>query len=410
MNSDSYAIINANILTAKDEGQPLAGNSQSNLSSYKHMVIKNGKITKITNELEGINEHNIIDMDGSLITPGLIDPHTHLVHGGSREHEIPLKLKGASYMQIHNAGGGIASTVKDTRKMTSKQLKEKAEKDLEHIVSLGVSTVEAKSGYGLNFDDEVKCLEVTKELNKEFNIDIVSTFMGAHSIPTLYKNNPDQYVSFICEEMIPYVSKNSLAKFCDVFCEEGVFNLAQTERILLTANDYGLKMKLHADEIVSIGGAELAAKLNVTSADHLMAISDQGIKDLSKTNVVAVLLPGTSFYLGKDYAPARRIIENNVAVALATDYNPGSCPSDNFQFIMNLGYLYLRMNPNEILNACTINAAYSLDVANKAGSLEVGKNADFIVWNSNNLEYIIYRFGINHVKSVYKYGKRIYEV
>jgi len=410
MSSSSYAIINAKIVTPKDNGRPLAGNAQSNLLTYKHMVIKDGKILKITNELDEINENNIIDMNSSLITPGLIDPHTHLVHGGSREHEIPLKLKGASYMQIHQAGGGIASTVKDTRKMSLRQLKEKAKKDLDHIVSLGVTTIESKSGYGLNFDDEIKCLNVTNELNEESSIDLVSTFMGAHSIPASYKENADDYVCFICDKMIPYVAKNSLAKFCDVFCEEGVFDLRQTEKILLTAKKHGLKMKLHADEIVSIGGAELAAKLEVTSADHLMAISDQGIKDLSKTDVVAVLLPGTSFYLGKNYAPARKIIENGVAVAFATDYNPGSCPSDNIQFIMNLGYLYLKMNPREILNACTINAAYSLDIATETGSLEVGKNADFVVWNSDNLEYIIYRFGKNHVKEVYKNGKKIYEV
>lgn len=410
MINQTFALVNANILSAKDEGISLRGNKQSELSSYKHMLVREGKVALLTNNISELPNCYQIDCQGALVTPGLIDPHTHLVHGGSREYEIELKLKGATYMEIHEAGGGIGSTVNDTRKAGFHELKEKAIKDLNHMLSLGITSMEAKSGYGLNFKDEIKCLNVVNELNIEHPIDIVSTFMGAHSIPVEHKDNPEKYIDFLCEEMLPYVAKNNLAVFCDVFCEKGVFSVIQSRKILNAAKEYGMKLKIHADEIESIGGAELAAEMRATSADHLMAVSKEGIKRLGEAEVVAVLLPGTSFYLQKNYAPAREFIENNVAVALATDFNPGSCPSDNYQLIMNLGYLYLKMNPKEILNACTLNAAYALGIADSTGSLDVGKKADFIIWDSDNLEYIVYRFGKNHVRQVYKAGRKVYEL
>ncbi len=405
-----FAIINANILTPNDKGSPCRGEEQGKLIHAKHMLIEDGIIKMLTNDINMLPDCEKMDLDGALVTPGLVDPHTHLVHGGSREHEIPLKLDGASYMEIHHAGGGINSTVLATREASDSELKEKALNDLKHMLSLGVTTVESKSGYGLNFDDEVKTLKVSNQLNKEQPIDIIHTFMGAHSIPQEFKHDPEGYINYICNDIMPYVRKQNLAEFCDVFCEEGVFDVDQSRRILNKAKEYGYRLKLHADEIVSIGGAELAAELNAVSADHLMAVSQKGIEDLADANVVAVLLPGTSFYLGKNYAPAREMIDKEVPIALATDFNPGSCPSDNFQFIMNLGYLYLKMRPEEILTACTLNSAYSLDRGHDRGSLSINKKADFIIWNSDNLEYLMYRYGKNHVNQVWKDGKKVYGV
>jgi imidazolonepropionase len=404
-----FAIVNANIITPIDINSPSKGENQGNVMQVKHMLVEDGFIKLLTNDFGVLPECETIDLKGALVTPGLIDPHTHLVHGGSREREIPLKLQGASYMEIHHAGGGINSTVIATRRSSKSQLKEKALEDLKHMLSLGVTTVESKSGYGLNLEDEIKTLEVSNELDDIQSLDIVHTFMGAHSIPQEYKQDSQRFIDLVTNEMMPLIKDRKLAEFCDVFCEDGVFDVEQSRNILQKAKEFGFKLKIHADEIVSIGGAELAAELNAISADHLMAVSKQGIRDLAKSNVIAVLLPGTSFYLGKNYAPAREMIANNVPIALASDFNPGSCPSDNFQFIMNLGYLYLRMKPEEVLTACTLNAAYAIDRASDRGSLTEGKIADFVVWNSENLEYLMYRFGKNHVKQVWKDGKKVYE-
>ncbi|QOR36141.1 imidazolonepropionase [Clostridium sp. 'deep sea'] len=406
------AIINANLVTAIDIGVPLAGEQQGSVMTINNtaLLIKDGYIEDIDvdiNNLPAVTE--VIDAKGCLLTPGFVDPHTHLVHGGSREHEIELKLKGASYMEIHKAGGGINSTVQATRKASKDQLVNKATKDLNHMLSLGVTAVDSKSGYGLALNEELKQLEVAHELARIHPMDLAHTFMGAHSVPPEYKANREAYIEHIINDMIPAVAKSGLAQFCDVFCEKGVFEVPESEKILVAAKKHGFKLKMHADEIVSIGGAELAAKLQVTSADHLMAISDKGIEDMAKSKTIAVILPGTSFYLRKDYAPARKMITQGVPVAVATDFNPGSCPSDNMQFVFNLAYLYLRMTPAEILNACTLNSAYAINMADKLGSLEKGKQADFIIWDTDNLDYLAYRFGKNHAKQVYKKGVKVAE-
>lgn len=376
-----------------------------------YIAVKNDKIIDIGvgNQYEHLKyeKTEIHDAEGLLVTPGLIDSHTHLIHGGSRENEFSMKLNGVPYIEILNNGGGILSTVKATKKATEKQLYEKAKKSLDRMLEFGVTTVEQKSGYGLELDTEIKQLEVARVLDKNHPVDLVNTFLGAHAIPIEYKENHKAYIDILVEVMMPKIKDMGLAEFCDVFCEEGVFTIEESEYILQKAKDMGYKLKIHADEIESLGGAELAAKLGCVSADHLMAASDEGIKLMAQNNVVANILPATSFNLNKDYADCRKMIDIGAIVSLSSDYNPGSCPSENLQLVMQLGCLHLKMTPNEVLTAVTINAAYAIDRAETIGSIEVGKKADFVVFDAPNVEYLMYHFGINHTKKVYKNGKLV---
>lgn len=375
-----------------------------------YLAIKDGKILKVgTGECsELIGKETVVeDAEGLTVTPGLVDPHTHLIHGGSRENEFSLKLEGVPYIDILEQGGGILSTVRSTKAATHEELYKKGEKSLDIMLSFGITTIEAKSGYGLDLETEIKQLEVAKKLGKEHPIDIVSTFLGAHAIPIEYKKNPDEFVDKVIE-MLPIIKEKNLAEFCDVFCEKGVFSVPQTKKILLAAKELGYKLKIHADEIVSLGGAELAAEVGAISGDHLMAASDKGIELMAREGVVADILPGTSFNLGKAFAPVRKMIDMGVPVALSTDFNPGSCPTENIQFIMQLGSSGMKMTPKEVFTAVTINAAHSIDRAQEIGSLEIGKKADFVIFDSPNINYIIYHFGINHTKKVYKNGKLVY--
>ncbi len=348
----------------------------------------------------------IIDAKGKTITPGLVDCHTHLIHGGSRENELPMKLSGVPYIEILKSGGGILSTVRATRKFSKEQLKDKALKSLNQMLIHGTTTVEAKSGYGLDFETEIKCLEAAKELNIEHPVDIVSTYMGAHAIPPEYKNNSSGYIELMFKDVMPYIKENGLAEFVDVFCEDGVFSVTESEQIMQEAKNLGFRLKIHADEIVPLGGGELAARMGAISAEHLLAVSEQGIHDMADANVTAVLLPGTSFYLmtGK-FAPARKMIEKGVRVAISTDYNPGTCPTENLQVIMTFACFGMKMTPLEIIKGMTINAAYAIGRGNEIGSIEIGKKADLVVFDSPNLNYIIYHFGINHVDKVVKGGE-----
>ncbi|KUO74620.1 MAG: imidazolonepropionase [Clostridia bacterium BRH_c25] len=401
-------IINASIIAACTEGEG------AGVIENGYLAIKDGRIIAVgegnaPREMEG-PETKVIDAAGKTVTPGLIDAHTHLVHGGSREKELPLKLKGVPYLEILKMGGGILSTVRNTRGASKEELKAKAEKSLNEMLLHGTTTVEAKSGYGLDFDTEIKCLEVASELNASHPVDIVSTYMGAHAIPEEFKGNTQGYIDFICENVMPFVKKSNLAEFIDVFCEEGVFSPEESEVIMQKGKEQGFKLKIHADEIIPLQGAELAGKMGAVSAEHLLAASDEGIAAMAEAGVTAVLLPGTSFYLmlGK-YAQARKMMEKGVRVAIATDYNPGTCPTENLQSIMTFACYGMKMTPEEIIKGMTLNAAYGVDRAGEIGSLEVGKKADIVIFDAPNLEYIVYHFGINHVHTVIKDGKTVVE-
>ena len=378
------------------------------------IVVSNGRIKAVgEGDIPGeyINTGmSIIEARGRTVIPGLIDAHTHLIHGGSRENELSLKLKGVPYLDILKMGGGILSTVRSTRKATRDELKLKAKKSLDQMLLHGTTTVEAKSGYGLDLETEVKCLEVAVELDREHPVDIVGTYMGAHAIPEEYKGNTRGYMEFMTDIVMPYVIENKLAEFMDVFCEEGVF-LPEESRILMEeGKKIGFKLKIHADEIIPLEGAELAAEMGAISAEHLLAASDKGMDELSKAKVTAVLLPGTSFYLmlGK-YADARTMIKKGVRVALATDYNPGTCPTENLQAVMTFACFGMKLSPEEIIRCMTINAAHAVDRASEIGSIETGKRADLVILDTPNLDYAVYHFGINHVDKVIKNGKIVVE-
>ncbi|MDO4720670.1 MAG: imidazolonepropionase [Peptostreptococcaceae bacterium] len=402
----------AQLFSPKDLGRPLRGSemAEAEILENAYIAVKDGKILSIgvsspDPSLIG-EETKKYDAKNRLVTPGLVDSHTHLVHGGSRENEFSMKLNGVSYLDILAAGGGILSTVRATRAASEEELYDKAKNSLDTMLIHGTTTVEAKSGYGLDIENELKQLRVAKKLDAGHPVDLVSTFMGAHAVPTEYKETPEIFVDLLVEEMIPKVAEEKLAEFCDVFCEHGVFSVDQTKRILESAKKQGLKVKIHADEIVSLGGAELSAKVGAHSAEHLMAASDEGIRQMAGAQVIANLLPGTTFSLMKDtYANARKMIESGLAVALSTDYNPGSCPTENIQLIMQLGCLAMKMTPIEVLNAVTVNAAHSLGRGESIGSFTPGKKADIVIFDAPNIDYIFYHFGINHAAAVFKNGK-----
>ena len=345
-----------------------------------------------------------IDAGGRLVTPGLVDAHTHLVFGGWREHELAMKRRGVPYLEILAQGGGILSTVRMTRQASEDDLVQKAGEALGEMLSLGVTTCEGKSGYGLDRQTELRQLAVIRRLGKEQPVELAATYLGAHAVPEEYKTQREDYIRLMTEEMIPLVAREGLAEFCDVFCETGVFTAAESEEILRAALAHGLKVKIHTDEIDAIGGTELAGALPAVSAEHLIAATDRGIAALAKGGTVAVLLPATSFYLGKPYARARDMIAAGAPVAVASDFNPGSCPSLNLQLAMNLACWNYHLTPEETLTAVTLNAAAAICRADRLGSLEVGKQADLVIWDAPNLDYIFYRFGQNLAKTVIKQG------
>ena len=386
-----------------------AGPDQGRISqrSGAYLVAEEGVITALGNGqvpadlLQGARH---IDAGGRLVTPGLVDAHTHLVFGGWREHELAMKRRGVPYLDILAQGGGILSTVRMTRQASEDALVQKAGAALEEMLSLGVTTCEAKSGYGLDRQTELKQLAVIRRLGRTQPVELAATYLGAHAVPEEYKACRDEYIRLMTEEMIPLVAREGLAEFCAVFCETGVFTASESEQILGAALAHGLKVKIHTDEIDAIGGTELAGALSAVSAEHLIAATDRGIAALAKGGTVAVLLPATSFYLGKPYARARDMIAAGVPVAVASDFNPGSCPSLNLQLVMNLACWNYRLTPEEVLTAATLNAAAAICRADRLGSLEVGKQADLVIWDAPNLDYIFYRFGQNLAKTVIKRG------
>jgi imidazolonepropionase len=375
------------------------------------VVLKEGRIAWVGSSAavpDVSPEAEIIDATGKVVLPGFVDSHTHLIFAGSRENEFEQRLQGKTYQQIGAAGGGINATVERVRRASKEELKALARPRLQRLLQFGVATVEVKSGYGLSLADEIKCLEVIAELNAEGRWELVPTFLGAHAVPPEYRSNRDGYLRLLTDEMIPEIARSKLAEFCDVFCETGVFDLAESERILQAAVERGLKLKLHADELTPLGGAELAAKLGAVSADHLLCITEQGIDALAGSGTVATLLPGTAFFLGVAYAPARKLIERGVCVALASDCNPGTCPTENLPLIGTMACTQMKMLPAEVITALTINAARALGRADRIGSIEVGKQADLIVCDVPDYRQLFYHFGVNHVWRVIKRGRVVW--
>ncbi|MEW5795872.1 MAG: imidazolonepropionase [Candidatus Zixiibacteriota bacterium] len=352
----------------------------------------------------------VIDAGGAVVTPGLIDPHTHPVFARTREREFELRAQGKSYMEIARSGGGIRSSVRDLRAADREELKKRTRLVLDTMLAYGTTTIEAKSGYGLSLEAETKSLEVIRDLNSVHPIDLVPTFLGAHEIPDEFREDREAYIDLVIEEMIPLVAKQELAEYSDVFCEEGVFSLDESRRIQGAARDAGLKLRFHADELTSSGGSELAAEMGATSADHLVYISDAGVKALAQSGTVAVLLPGTTFSLGgRRYAPGRKLIDAGVIVALATDCNPGSSYTESLGIIISLAVLQLKMSTAEALSAVTVNAAAALDRAGKIGRLVPGLLGDLLIWNMQDYRELPYHYGVNLVSKVIKRGKVVAE-
>ncbi|KQL17572.1 imidazolonepropionase [Cytobacillus solani] len=352
-------------------------------------------------------EAEIVDAAGHLVTPGLVDPHTHVVYGGSREREFEMRLEGATYMEIMNAGGGIHATTRMTREATEKELFEQTSRRLDSFLQHGVTTVEGKSGYGMNLETELKQLRMMKRLQEAHTIDLVPTFMGAHAVPPEFKGKEDAFVDHIINDMLPVVAEEKLAEFNDVFCEMGVYTPEQSERILEAGKKLGLTPKIHADEIEPYGGAELAAKVGAISAEHLLKASDEGIKAMAEAGTIACLLPATALYLREGAAAGRKMVDGGVAVAISTDCNPGSSPTTSMPLVMNLACISMRLTPAEALTAATYNAACAINRQDLVGSLETGKQADIVLWNVKNYQELQYLFGVNHVKKVWKKGVQV---
>jgi imidazolonepropionase len=363
-------------------------------------------LEKIESDLSGFD---IIDAKNRAVLPGFVDSHTHFVFGGFRAQEFSWRLRGDSYMEIMKRGGGIVNTVEATRKAAVEELVQTGIKRLDSMLSFGVTTVEGKSGYGLDGDTEIKQLEVMAHLDNIHYVDIAPTFLGAHAVPAAYKGKEDAFIELMMGEVMPRVAERKLAEFCDIFCEKNVFSVAQSRRLLGKAKELGLKLKLHADEIVRTGGAELAAELGAVSADHLLQASEEGIHQMAAAGVVATLLPATAFSLKEPYARARYMIDSNCAVALATDFNPGSCFTESIPLIFALATLYMDISTEEAVTALTINAAAAIDRADTIGSLDVGKHGDLAVLEYPSYKFIPYHIGINTVDQVVKKGNLVFD-
>ena len=359
-------------------------------------------------ELNNKDYDEQIDLSGKVLMPGLVESHTHAVFAGSRANEFRMRLAGASYEEIAKQGGGILNTVKAVRNSSFDELIEITKPRIERFIQLGVTSLEIKSGYGLSYYDEIKMLQVINELNRLYPIDIIPTFLGAHTFPPEYQNDKTKYVDLIVNEMLPFISENNLALFIDAFCEATAFSAQQVETIFIKAIDYGLKLKLHTEQFNRIGGLDVALKLNATSVDHLEVLNESEIEKLADSNTAAVLLPGVSFFLNYGFAPARKLIDSGAIVALATDFNPGSSHILNPHLVMSLAAIKAGMTIEETISAYTINAAFALNINDRVGSIEVGKQADFSIFDTNTFSDISYSVGQNLNKMTIKSGNVIF--
>ena len=370
------------------------------------ILIESGQIVSIG---KGISD-NIINCEGKMVTSGFIDSHTHPVFYNNRNSEYAMRLAGSTYEEIAKNGGGIISSVEGVRKKSEEKLIEKVSERMDQFIACGTTTIEAKSGYGLDTKSELKSLKVIEKVNSSHEIDMVPTFMGAHAFPKEFEAKRAEYLDLICNEMIPAVASQGIAIFNDVFCENGYFSVDESRLILETGKKYGLKARLHADEFSNSGAAVLASEVNAFSADHLMAVSDEGISKLAKSEVVATLLPGTTFFLGKKtYAPARKLLDVGITVALATDFNPGSSHIQSMPFIMTLACMNMGMTVEEAYQSATYNGAKALGIENDVGSIEIGKKADLIIWKLDSLMDIPYYVSNHPIGKVIKNGNIIFE-
>lgn len=403
---------NAQIFTPVDNGRPCAGKEQGHIAQFNQgvLLVREGIIAAVGEENEVLKEFvgdplvEEQDCGGRCLIPGFVDPHTHCCFATLREEEFQLRAAGTSYLEILKKGGGILSSVEAVKKASVEELYKNTLTHVSRAMSLGTTTIEIKSGYGLTTDSELKMLEAIGKVAENTPLDVVVTYLGAHAIPPAYKDNPDDFISILIKESLPAVKKQNIAQYCDIFCEEGVFSIEQGRRLLQAAKDIGMRVKIHADEVHDLGGAGLAAEVGAISADHLLAASDENIKAMAQSGVIANLLPGTAYSLRKNYARARDMIAMDLPIALATDCNPGSCYTESMQFIFGLAVLNMNMSPAEALTGVTLNAAYSLGLGNKVGSLDVGKQADFLLLDGESPAILAYHAGVSSVHSVYKKG------
>ncbi|MEF9938486.1 MAG: imidazolonepropionase [Clostridium sp.] len=404
----------AQLVTCKGEA-PKRGKDMSDIGLIEDggVLIHDDKIFAVgtTAELDqqvNLDEYEVIDATGKTVLPGFVDSHTHFIFGGYRADEFTWRLKGDSYMSIMERGGGINATVTPTRNASLEELKAAGKERMNRMLEFGVTTVEGKSGYGMDCETELRQLTAMKELNEEHPVDIVTTFLGPHSVLPEWKGKEREFLDKMITEVMPLVRKDNLAEFADIFCEKGVFSIEDSEYYLNRAKDMGFKLKIHADEINPLGGGELAARVGAFSADHLLKVSDEGIKQMAEKKVISTLLPATAFGLKEEYAPARKMIDGGAAVALATDLNPGSCFTNSIPLLVALGCIYMNMSIEEVITALTINGAAAVDRADKVGSIEVGKQADIIFLKFPSVNFMPYHTAINLVETVIKNGNTVY--
>ena len=406
---------NARIYTSKDPGHALSGKQQQEIRHWEQgaLLTRNGFIEKIGSEKEVIKSVKPAELDfeldckGHCVIPGFVDPHTHMCFAARREEEFGMRMQGMEYLEILKRGGGILSSVKKVRAASEEELFAQTRKHALSALSYGTTTLEIKSGYGLDLETELKMLRVIDRVRRETALDIVPTFLGAHAVPEEYRSDPEKYVALMVQEMIPAVAQQGLARFCDIFCEQGVFSVAQSRKILQAAQAQGMRLKIHADEVHNLGGAGLAADLKAVSAEHLLAADEENLKAMAAAGVIAVLLPVTAYSLRKPYARARRMIELGLPVALATDCNPGSSYSESMPFVFSLAVIHMRLSIEEALIGATLNAAYALDQGPVAGSLDIGKKADFLILDGTSPIILAYHAGVNPVSHAFKAGELV---
>ncbi|WP_295243274.1 imidazolonepropionase [Veillonella sp.] len=411
---DQLLIKNAAQVVTPQGHTAIKGASMKDVKIYENasVLIEDGHIVAVGDGAEWAKTVPVdkqIDATGKTVLPGFVDSHTHFVFGGYRADEFLWRMEGMTYMEIMERGGGINNTMKATRNASAEELIEHSMDILEKMLAFGITTVEGKSGYGMDHDTELKQLEVMKELEQRQPVEIVRTFMGAHSIPPEYKGRNEEFLKFLVKEVMPDVKKADLAQFCDIFCEKGVFSIEESRQYLQQAKDMGFDLKIHADEIVTLGGAELGAELGCTSADHLLHASDEGIKALANSDTVATLLPTTAFCLKEPFAPARKMIDAGCAVALATDFNPGSGFTNSVPLMIALGVIYMGMTAEEAITALTLNGAAAVGRANTIGSIEEGKQADIVILQYPSYKFLPYHTGVNIVETVIKKGKVVHQ-